>query len=159
MQNVKLALLTAACLAVPAAMAQAAESAPIVQHSGTVGELERIQSDTVLYQFRAARSKALLSWQQSGGSGEATLPAPVVTGGPLPAAPVAVSSLPRITEIAGSGHQLRCRLRMADGSMVEASAGQALPGTDYRVSAVTAQSVTVVSADGKPHNLLFSGDQ
>jgi type IV pilus biogenesis protein PilP len=161
MRNVKFTFLTAVMLAIPAAvMATEAGTAPVVSQNGnTVGELERIQSDTVLYEARASRNKALLNWKQSGGTGDAVIPAPVITGAPAPEGGArAVSALPRILEIAGGGKVLRCRLKMPDGSVVEASAGQPLPGTEFHVQQVTASTVTLISAAGKTHNLLFSGD-
>lgn len=162
MRKVNRKLMAGILLATPlACLAQPSSSgAATVPHgSATVGELERIQADTVLFEARAARNKAMLSWQQTGGTGDAVLPAPVVTGAPASSSsPAVVSALPRITEISGSGRLLRCRLRMADGSLVEASAGQTLPGTGYTVSTVTEASVAVTSTDGKTHNLLFSGD-
>ncbi|WP_323839606.1 type IV pilus biogenesis protein PilP [Photorhabdus africana] len=163
MQNLKCTLLASVLLALPlTGLAQTdapSHPAPTIHGSATIGELERIQADTVLYEARAARNKAMLNWQQSGGAGDAVLPAPIVTGAPssIPG-PVVASALPRITEISGSNRLLRCRLRMADGSLVEASAGQKLPGTGYTVATVTDSSVSVTSPDGKIHNLLFSGD-
>ena len=127
-----------------------------------LARLERIQSDTLLYEAQGARAKALLSLQQNNGYDASvpsaltqTLLAPAPGKTPDPATTVR-GSLPRIAEIAGSGKQLRARLVLADGAGVEVVAGQRVPGSGHTVKHITAQEVQVTTAAGETHTLAFT---
>lgn len=145
-----------------------APPAPLHENSGNtlnLARLERIQADTLLFEAQVARAKALLSLQQNNGY-DASLPAPLsqslvvpasggVPGTTLPALPTQVV-LPRVVEIAGSGKHLRTRLALADGTAVELSTGQRVPGTNNTVKNITAQEVQVTTSAGETHTLAFT---
>jgi type IV pilus biogenesis protein PilP len=129
-------------------------------------KIERIQDETVMFEFQAARAKALQSLQQNNGydaslpsSLTQTLVAPATTAGlpgtTLSALP-AQTALPRVVEIAGSGKNLRTRLALSDGTAVELSAGQRIPGTGNTVKTITAQEVQITTSDGEIHTLAFT---
>ncbi len=130
------------------------------QNSLTISELERIQEETVLYEFRAARAKAITNWQQNGNGLDAPLPLMSVTPAdpselPRPAAGLN-EELPRILEISGSGKQLKSRLLMSDGTVVEASSGQRLPGSSFTVLQITGNGLQLKSDNGSVHSPAFS---
>lgn len=119
----------------------------------TISELERIQAETVLYEARAARAKAIISWQTNGNGLDAPVPAISVTTSAEKATEYArierSESVPRILEIAGSAGQLTCRMLMPDGTVVEARNGQRLPGSVYTVAKITSQGVQLKTDAGK----------
>lgn len=127
----------------------------------TIHELERIQAETVLYEARAARAKAIMSWQQNGNGLDA--PVPVIREGAdnkkseREVAQVARrDTVPRILEIAGSGNRLKSRMQMGDGTVVEVASGQRLPGTVFTVEHITATGVRLKADDGSVHSPTFS---
>lgn len=127
----------------------------------TIHELERIQAETVLYEARAARAKAIISWQQNGNGLDAPMPVirEATDGKKNDTQVVQVTrkdTLPRILEIAGSGNRLKSRMQMADGTVVEVAPGQRLPGTTYTVQQITASGVRLKSDDGTLHSPSFS---
>lgn len=119
----------------------------------TISELERIQAETVLYEARAARAKAILSWQTNGNGLDAPVPVMSAAASAEKATEQAriehSESVPRILEIAGSGGQLTCRMLMPDGTVVEARNGQRLPGSVYTVAKISSQGVQLKTDAGK----------
>ncbi|MDX6917804.1 type IV pilus biogenesis protein PilP [Pectobacterium carotovorum] len=122
-------------------------------HNLTTKDLERIQAETVLYEARAARAKAIISWQTNGNGLDAPVPIMGVTTSAEKATEHAridrFESVPRILEIAGSSGQLTCRMLMPDGTVVEARNGQRLPGSAYTVDKITSQGVQLKTDAGK----------
>lgn len=158
---VVLTLATLACNAYGQEESGHVISAPTTkQNSLTIGELERIQEETLLYEFRAARAKAIVSWQQNGNGLDA--PLPVRSQGQSTTASldtgttVSEERLPRILEISGSGKVLKSRMVMSDGTIVEVATGQRLPGSVYTVTQITGRSVQLKSDDGRLHAPAFS---
>ena len=129
-----------------------APSATPVQNL-TISELERIQAETVLYEARANRAKAILNWKTNGTGLDAPVPELSATASAEKAREQAridrSESIPRILEIAGSGGQLTCRMLMPDGTVVEARSGQRLPGSAYTVAKINSQGVQLKTDDGK----------
>lgn len=129
----------------------------------TVGELSRVQSETILFKAQGERAKAL---REINGSSQATpasplsyLPQPVPTqsarvSGDGNAASVA-EQLPVVTLVYGAGKALHATLLYSSGFEIDASlASTDLPG-GYRVASLTLDSV-VLSRGGKRFPLGFS---
>lgn len=129
-----------------------------------LAQLERIQGETLLFEAQVARAKARMSLQQNNGD-DVALPSPLTQTLLSPAPGVAAANpdiqparkaLPRIIEIAGSGKALRSRLALQDGTSVEVSTGQRIPGTGDIVKLISAQEVQILNAAGEVHTLAFT---
>ncbi len=121
----------------------------------TIGQLEAIQSRNFLLeqQVQTARLKRQLRESESSASETAasTTPLPFIpsrpagaTSDPMPNSPGAqkqASSPVRLQEIYGRGAQLRARLLLAQGGVTEVVAGDQIPGSQVRVTAVTPAAV------------------
>ncbi|MDT3723180.1 type IV pilus biogenesis protein PilP [Pseudomonas oryzihabitans] len=130
----------------------------------TVGELSRVQSETILYKAQGERAKALR--EISGTSTQATTsPLPSYLSQPV-VAPIsrvsgaaeqtgAVEQLPVVKLVYGAGKALHATLLYAGGFEIDASlASSDLPG-GYRVASLSLDSV-VLSRGGKRYPLGFS---
>ncbi|WP_145154984.1 type IV pilus biogenesis protein PilP [Pseudomonas oryzihabitans] len=130
----------------------------------TVGELSRVQSETILYKAQGERAKAL---REINGSGTQATTAPQPSY--LPQAVAAntgrvsgaagqtdvVEQLPVVKLVYGAGKALRATLLYAGGFEIDASTTSTdLPG-GYRVASLTLDSV-VLSRGGKRFPLGFS---
>ncbi|GEM_PF-780759 len=130
----------------------------------TVGELSRVQSETILYKAQGERAKALR--EINGTSPQATttpqpsyLSQPVVAPasrvGGAPEQTGAVEQLPVVKLVYGVGTALHATLLYAGGFEIDASpASTDLPG-GYRVANLSLDSV-VLSRGGKRYPLGFS---
>lgn len=118
----------------------------------SVGELGRVQSETILFKAKAERAKAereastSLSEPQQAASG---LPAP----GPIATSAARQLALPVVKQISGSGQKLRATLLYSGGSEIDAQPGGELP-EGFRVLQVTLDGVVLVR-DGKRYPLVF----
>lgn len=156
-------VISSALLALPASAQNdtgtVISASPPAGSTPTTRDLELIQAETVLYEARALRAKAILSWQQNGNGLDSPLPVnmtPASGDHTQEASAPSPGALPRILEISGTGKQLRTRLLMANGTVVEAAVGQRLPGTVYSVSQISPRGVQLKSDDGKLHSPYFS---
>lgn len=109
-----------------------------------VEQLERIQAETILLEAQALRTKAEIAAQ--GGSMDSESQTPTATAAGIS------STLPRISEIAGSD-TLSANLVMPDNSEVHVWKGQSIAGTDMTVTKITSQGVIVTHADGSTVSL------
>jgi len=122
-----------------------------------VGELGKVQSETILFKAKAERIKA---------EREATATAPSTppavdafpTAGFQPALAVTApgprqSALPMVKEISGSGQKLRASLIYSGGGEIEAKPGSELPD-GFRVLQITLDGV-VLGKGGKRFPLGF----
>ncbi len=107
-----------------------------------IGELGRVQSETILLNAQAEREKARRS--VSGIDAAPASPQPNIVAG-MDAAKPQAPSLPVITEILGSNSALRATLRYSSGIEIEAKAGRELPD-GYRVASITLDGVTLERA-------------
>jgi len=161
--DLSLVVLGALMLAVtaPVIAAEAKSSDP---DGITVGELSRVQSETILYKAQGERAKALR--EINGTSAQATtapqpnyLSQPVVTPasrGTSAAEQTGVAEqLPVVKLVYGAGTALHATLLYAGGFEIDASpASTDLPG-GYRVASLSLDSV-VLSRGGKRYPLGFS---
>lgn len=130
----------------------------------TVGELSRVQSETILFKAQGERAKALreingTSAQASTAPQTSYLPQPVVAPTSLVNGSGeqagAIEQLPVVKLIYGTGTALRATLLYAGGFEIDASTASIdLPG-GYRVASLTLDSV-VLSRGGKRFPLGFS---
>lgn len=148
--NFSLILLT---LWMPIAGAQTATDLSAI----SVGELGKVQSETILLKAKAERAKAELE-------ANGTLPSPpqpvtqFPTVGLTPAMTATSpgprqSALPVVKEISGSGQKLRASLIYSDGSELDAKPGSELPN-GFRVQQITLDGV-VLTKEGKRYPLGF----
>lgn len=122
----------------------------------SVGELGRVQSETILFRAKAERTKA--EREASGPLPEPSQAAALFpnTGLPTPIPTVPgprQQALPVVKEISGSGLKLRASLVYSDGSVIDARPGSELP-EGFRVQQITLDGV-VLGKDGKRFPLGF----
>ncbi|NWN46590.1 type IV pilus biogenesis protein PilP [Pseudomonas sp. MAFF 301514] len=123
----------------------------------SVGELGKVQSETILFKAQAERTKAELEANgtipnapQPVGQFPTTGLTPTITAtAPGPR----LLALPVVKEISGSGQKLRASLIYGDGSEVDAKPGSELPN-GFRVQQITLDGV-VLSKEGKRYPLGF----
>ncbi|MFJ3459447.1 type IV pilus biogenesis protein PilP [Scandinavium goeteborgense] len=108
-----------------------------------IARLEQIQSETLLLEAQAQRTKAELA-AQGGGSPDTSSPSPSSTPSVVPVG----NSLPRVTQIAGAGSALSARLLMTDGSQSDVITGQTLSGSGLTITRITSRGVTARRQDG-----------
>lgn len=109
-----------------------------------IEKLEGIQAETILLEAQALRTKAQIA-ADGGVAEDMSAPSTAAMAG-------VTSTLPRISEIAGSG-SLSAHLIMPDNSEVQVYAGQSIASTDLTVSKITAQGVVVTHTDGSTVSL------
>lgn len=122
-----------------------------------VGELGKVQSETILFKAKAERAqaereataKAPSTPQSTGPFPTAVLPSAIGVTAPGPRQ----SALPVVKEISGSGQKLRARLIYSGGGEIDAKPGSELPD-DFRVLQITLDGV-VLSKEGKRFPLSF----
>ncbi|EJQ9383926.1 type IV pilus biogenesis protein PilP [Salmonella enterica] len=112
----------------------------------TLLQLERIQAETVIYEAQLAREKALSEIRQVGNdplshTNTASLDSSISRR--------TSSSLPRVLEIYGTTQNMTARLSLQDGSKVDVTSGQTIPGTGYKVSSITSGTVFIQDGDNK----------
>ena len=122
-----------------------------------VGELGKVQSETILLKAQAERTNAQLEANgilPNAPQPVAQFPAPGLTPTMTATSPgLRQSALPVVKEISGSGQKLRASLIYADGSEVDAKPGSELPN-GFRVQQITLDGV-VLSKEGKRYPLGF----
>ena len=122
-----------------------------------VGELGKVQSETILLKAQAERTNAQLEANgilPNAPQPVAQFPAPGLTPTMTATSPgLRQSALPVVKEISGSGQKLRASLIYADGSEVDAKPGRELPN-GFRVQQITLDGV-VLSKEGKQYPLGF----
>ena len=122
-----------------------------------VGELGKVQSETILLKAQAERTNAQLEAHgilPNAPQPVAQFPAPGLTPTMTATSPgLRQSALPVVKEISGSGQKLRASLIYADGSEVDAKPGSELPN-GFRVQQITLDGV-VLSKEGKQYPLGF----
>ncbi|MDH0071209.1 type IV pilus biogenesis protein PilP [Stenotrophomonas maltophilia] len=123
-------------LALAAASANAQDAVP------TIGELSRIQAETLLLKARAEKAKA-----QSELSGDAAKGAV--------AAVVEPTIAPVVSRVYGAGDKLKARFLYEGGASTDEVVGSLIPG-DYRVVVISMERV-IVERRGKRLELAFSG--
>ncbi|MDQ1090589.1 type IV pilus biogenesis protein PilP [Xanthomonas sacchari] len=123
-------------LALMMANAQAQDTSP------TIGELSKIQAQTLVLKARALQAKA-----QSELTGDTGKASSVVTTEP--------SVAPVVSRVYGVGEKLKARFLYEGGSFADEVAGALIPG-DYRVISISMERV-VVERNGKRQELAFSG--
>lgn len=121
-----------------------------------VGELGKVQSETILYRAQAERAKAerdigaavtTSSTAVGGLEGLTSQPTPILREPGEPALPV-------VRTISGSSKKLQATLLFAGGIELDTTAGREIPG-GYRVVQVSLDGVTV-ERKGKRYQLGFS---
>ncbi|MGK2894518.1 type IV pilus biogenesis protein PilP [Klebsiella michiganensis] len=126
-----------------------------------LGSLETIQAETVLFEAKVARAKALGELQKSGVDSD---PAPLFN--PAPPAPADAQTVkgaspdttpPQVVEIAGSGNTLSALLVLSNGNQVRVQPGSRVPGTNYTVSRISFNEVVVSSPGHAAISLTFAG--
>lgn len=159
MRNKQFWLAASACFVLSNAWAEDASLSGI-----SVGELGKVQSETILLKAKAERLKAE---RESNGEDTSSSPQQAPNGFPgsfmqqpaQPAtpAPSRASSepdLPVVRAITGSSRRLQATLLFSSGYELDAIVGNVLPG-GYRVSQITLDSVFLERA-GKRYPLGFS---
>lgn len=123
-----------------------------------VGELGRVQSDTILFKAKAERLKAL---REAEGGHDLDNYLPSTGLHPTPQLPTTVSEAPRpasrlpvVRAITGSPQRLRANLLYSSGYEFNAGVGSELPD-GYRVHQITLEGV-VLSRKGERFPLGFS---
>lgn len=119
-----------------AANANAQDGAP------SIGELSRVQAETILLKAKAEKAKA-----QSELSGDAGKASAAALNEPTVA--------PVVSRVYGAGERLKARFLYEGGSFTDEVVGALIPG-DYRVVSITMERV-IVERRGKRLELAFSG--
>jgi type IV pilus biogenesis protein PilP len=122
----------------------------------TLGRLEQIQAETVLYEAQVARSKALKSLQESDGYVSVPVTIPGEIGNSNTVKKANSNVLPLITEIFGTSKDLRVRVLLQDGSVAEVRNNQRIPGTELTVKKTTVNEVIVSDNSGTAYSLSFN---
>lgn len=150
-------------LLIAAAFATNALATPSELSGISIGELGKVQSETILLKARAERAKA--EREVNGESPASPQAAGTVLSNPFPAAQpmqylpsesktASGADLPVVKAITGSSQKMQAALLYSNGAEVDAVAGRELPG-GYRVVQITLDGVTLESK-GKRYPLGFS---
>lgn len=150
-------------LLIVAAFATNAFATPSELSGISIGELGKVQSETILFKAKAERAKAEREMK-----GESTPSAQSVTNGvsnPFPAPQptqylpteskaAATLDLPVIKAVTGSARKMQATLLYSSGIEIDALIGHVVPG-GYRVAQITLDGVTL-ERQGKRFPLGFS---
>lgn len=110
--------------------------------AATVGDLSQIQSDTILYDAKAARAEAKVKMQTSLAKAGDDL-----QGGPAVAqVSVVAAELPTVIGISGAAGRLFASFRYPNGTTVSSKSGEVIPG-GYRVAEVGIDRVVLAKGD------------
>jgi type IV pilus biogenesis protein PilP len=144
-------------MALAAALAMAnAHAADESLSSINIGELGRVQSQTILYKAMAERREAQQKAEVN--ISDSLPPAVEMPGGQTPTPPVETSSqessLPVVKAITGSSQRLRATLLYSGGAEFDTTIGSKLPG-GFSVHQLTLDGV-VLSRRGQLYPLGFS---
>ncbi|EKB8713367.1 type IV pilus biogenesis protein PilP, partial [Escherichia coli] len=140
------------------------ESTPkdeIKYSSPTILQVEQIQAETVIYEAKLARQKAVSELRNLDLNGVASAtPAITPSSGyssladtDIPAQRVAAKSL-RVIEIFGTPQQMSARISLLDGSVTDVKVGQSIPGTSYKVASITGNGVWIQNGTEKRQLIL-----
>ena len=146
------------------AYATESESTPkdeIKYSSPTILQVEQIQAETVIYEAKLARQKAVSDLRNLDLNGVASAtPAITPSSGyssladtDIPAQRVAAKSL-RVIEIFGTPQQMSARISLMDGSVTDVKVGQSIPGTSYKVASITGHGVGIQNGTEKRQLIL-----
>ena len=158
MRNNQFWLAACACLALSSAWAEEVSLSGI-----SVGELGKVQSETILYKAQAERTKALRESRGEDTSSIQQVPSafpgafmqqPTQPAAPAPNRASSEPDLPVVRAITGSSRRLQATLLFSGGYELDANVGKELPG-GYRVSQITLDGVLLERA-GKRYPLGFS---
>lgn len=126
-----------------------------------LGSLETIQAETVLFEAKVARAKALGELQKSGVDAD---PAPLFNPAPPAGADTqdvkgasTDTTPPQVVEIAGSGNALSALLALGNGNQVRVQPGSRVPGTRYTVKSISISEVVVSAPGYAALSLTFAG--
>ncbi|WP_261804205.1 type IV pilus biogenesis protein PilP [Serratia marcescens] len=126
-----------------------------------LGSLETIQAETVLFEAKVARAKALGELQKSGVDAD---PPPLFNPAPPAGADTqdvkgaaTDTTPPQVVEIAGSGNALSALLVLSNGNQVHVQPGSRVPGTNYAVIRISFNEVVVSSPGHAAISLTFAG--
>ena len=108
----------------------------------TIGDLSKVQSDTVLYQAQAKRAEALSQKFIN----EAKAGINVTGENGQAASTVTESELPTITGISGRAGRLFATFRYSNGNTATAKSGEVIPG-NFRVSEVSLDRAVITRGD------------
>lgn len=159
MRNKQFWLAASACFVLSNAWAEDASLSGI-----SVGELGKVQSETILLKAKAERLKAeresngedtsSSAQQAPNGFPGAFIQQPAQSAAPAPSRASSETDLPVVRAITGSSRRLQATLLFSSGYELDASVGKELPG-GYRVSQITLDGVFLERA-GKRYPLGFS---
>lgn len=108
----------------------------------TVGDLSKVQSDTILYDAKAKRAEAKIKMQENlAKSGDEFQP-----GQPATPFPVAAADLPTVTGISGAAGRLFATFQYPNGTTVSSKSGERIPG-GYLVAEVGIDRVVLTKGD------------
>lgn len=123
----------------------------------TLRQLEEIQAETVIVEAQVLRAKAIKSLGENGAvpvTGSTTIPVNAASPG---VSASANNTLPQINEIYGGSQRLIARLQLNDGSYAELTEGQNIPGTQLKITSISAREVRVSGmAAGGTQSLPFN---
>lgn len=110
----------------------------------TIGDLSRIQSETILYEARAksAKAKAEMLENQAKAGDDLTKTSPESTAGPA----VHAENLPTVTGISGAAGRLFATLLYPNGTTVRSKSGERVPG-GYLISEIGIDRVVLTLGD------------
>lgn len=119
----------------------------LASDENTLRHLEKIQTETVILEAQISLAKAKKELEASGNGREIqsrqVMSSTISTLLPKP------HTLPRIQEIYGTGKQLFVRLLLADNSLTELTRGQSIPGTDLKITSISAREVRVSNGENE----------
>ncbi|MEF4610837.1 type IV pilus biogenesis protein PilP [Escherichia coli] len=141
------------------AYATESESTPkdeIKYSSPTILQVEQIQAETVIYEAKLARQKAVSELRNLASATPAITPSSgysSLADTDIPAQRVAAKSL-RVIEIFGTPQQMSARISLLDGSVTDVKVGQSIPGTSYKVASITGNGVWIQNGTEKRQLIL-----
>jgi type IV pilus biogenesis protein PilP len=112
----------------------------------TVGDLSRVQGQTIMYEAKAKRAEAKAKMQQNDAKAGDDLYGVSGSGLTQMAAPVVASDLPTIIGISGAAGRLVATFRYPNGTSVASKSGMQIPG-GYEVSEVGIDRVVITKGD------------
>lgn len=141
------------------------ENTAVPLSSGTLNELEKLNTQTLLTEAQAQLANARASLQKAKSQYSDTSSEQMVLSGttlppglPNPSISMpqqAKSGPPRILEISGQGGLLSARLMLDTGISIIVRKGSKIPGRDLLVTDISASNVEVKDTQGQRHTLTF----
>lgn len=141
------------------------ENTAVPLPSGTLNELEKINTQTLLTEAQAQLANARASLAKAKNQYSDTTSGQMVMSGTnlppgLPNPTINIpqqikSGPPRILEISGQGRSLSARLMLDNGLSILVRSGSKIPGRDLLVTDISASTVEVKDTQGQRHTLTF----